>query len=230
MVNCNGERQEAFAFGDTIGKEIQMLIKTKSIFEERRAINFFNPNKQIGEKVLKDIINLAVLAPSAFNLQPWQVIAVKSKEAKEKLFKLSSNQPKVLEAPVTLIIVGDKSGFETSNPIWNEFLKMYNGDKEKLAGTQGFAYNLYGTSEERRIKFAESNAGLLAMSIMYAAKVYGVDSHPMSGIDFDGIRKEFKLDENKTIVMTIALGYLDYSKTLYERAYRRGYEEVVTEV
>lgn len=202
----------------------------KNIFEERRSINFFDPSKEIEEKVLKDIINLAVLAPSAFNLQPWQIIAVKSNEAKEKLFKLSSSQPKVLEAPVTLIIVGDKSGYGTTNPIWSEFLKKFNGDKDKLAGTQGFAYSLYGTSEERRLKFAESNAGLLAMSLMYAAKALGVDSHPMSGIDFDEIRKEFGLDENKTVVMTIALGYFDESKTLYERAYRRGYEEIVKEV
>lgn len=60
------------------------------------------------------------------------------------------------------------------------------------------------------------------MSIMYAAKAYDVESHPMSGIDFDGIRKEFEIDENKTVVMTIALGYLDESKTLYPRAYRKG--------
>lgn len=203
---------------------------SKEIFLGRRSINFFDSQKILEDDLLKDIINRAVLAPSAFNLQPWQIIAVKSKEAKEKLYKLSSNQPKVLEAPVTLIIVGDKSGYDPSNPIWDVFLKMYNGDKEKLANTQGFAISLYGTSEERRLKFAENNAGLLAMSIMYSAKSYGVESHPMSGIDFDGIRKEFGLDENKTVVMTIALGYLDESKTLYPRAYRRGYDEIVKEV
>jgi len=180
--------------------------------------------------LLKDIINLAVLAPSAFNLQPWEVIAVKSKEAKERLYKLSSNQPKILEAPVTLIIVGNKTGYDESNPTWKDMLKLLGGDKAKLAGTQGFANSLYSTSEESKIKFAESNAGLLAMSIMYAAKSLGVDSHPMSGIDFQGVRKEFKLDENKTVVMLIALGHLDESKTLYPRAYRRGYDEIVKEV
>lgn len=202
----------------------------KQIFEERRSINFFDKKKDLEDGLLKDIINLAVLAPSAFNLQPWEVIAVKSKEAKEKLYKLSSNQPKVLEAPVTLIIVGDKNGYDASNPIWDVFLKMFDGDKEKLANTQGFAYSLYGTSDERKLKFAESNAALLAMSIMYAAKSFGVDSHPMSGIDFDGIRKEFELSDNKTVVMTIALGYLDESNTLYPRAYRRNFEEIVKEV
>ena len=134
----------------------------KEVFEERRAINFFDINKGIEEGLLKDIINLAVLAPSAFNLQPWEIIAVKSKEAKEKLYKLSSSQPKILEAPVTLIIVGNKTGYDETNPTWQDMLKLFGGDKEKLAGTQGFARSLYGTSEENKLKFAESNAGLLA--------------------------------------------------------------------
>ncbi len=202
----------------------------KEVFEERRAINYFDTNKGVEDGLLKDIINLAVLAPSAFNLQPWEIIAVKSKEAKNRLHKLSMSQPKILEAPVTLIIVGNKEGYDKSNPVWNDMLKNLGGDKEKLAGTQGFAYSLYSTSEERKLKFAESNAGLLAMSIMYAAKSLGVDSHPMSGIDFEGIRKEFELDENKTVVMIISLGHLDNNKTLYPRGIRRGYDEIVKEV
>ena len=205
-------------------------MSAKEIFEERRSINFFDKQRGLEDQLLKDIINRAVLAPSAFNLQPWQIIAVKSKEAKEKLYKLSSNQPKILEAPVTLIIVGDKNGFDPSNSQWDNLLKTLGGDKEKLSGYQQYAKGLYGSTDERRIKFAESNAGLLAMSIMYAAKSFGVESHAMSGIDFDDIRKEFGLDDNKTVVMTIALGYLDENKTLYPRAPRKDYDEIVKEV
>ena len=201
----------------------------KEVYEGRRAINFFDTNKGVEAGLLKDIINLAVLAPSAFNLQPWEIIAVKSKEGKERLHKFAA-QPKILEAPVTLIIVGNKTGYEASNPTWNDMLKLMGGDKEKLAGTQGMAAGLYGTSNENKLKFAESNAGLLAMSIMYAAKSVGVDSHAMSGMDFEGVRKEFELDENKTVVMLISLGHLDESNTLYPRAYRRGYDEIVKEV
>ncbi|MBX4269810.1 nitroreductase family protein [Clostridium estertheticum] len=201
----------------------------KEVYEGRRAINFFDTNKGVEAGLLKDIINLAVLAPSAFNLQPWEIIAVKSKAGKERLHKFAA-QPKILEAPVTLIIVGNKTGYEASNPTWNDMLKLMGGDKEKLAGTQGMAAGLYGTSNENKLKFAESNAGLLAMSIMYAAKSLGVDSHAMSGMDFEGVRKEFELDENKTVVMLISLGHLDESNTLYPRAYRRGYDEIVKEV
>jgi nitroreductase len=205
-------------------------MELKQVYETRRAINFFDPNKEIDANTLKEIINLAVLAPSAFNLQPWEIIAVKSNEAKAKLHNLANSQPKVLEAPVTLIIVGDKNGYDQSNTIWEHTLKAMGGNKEAVEGAQNAAAFLYGSSEERKIKFAESNAGLIAMSIMYAAKFYGVESHPMSGIDFDGIRKEFGLDEKKTVVMVIALGYLAEGKTPYPRGYRKGYDEIVTEV
>ena len=40
----------------------------KEVYESRRAINFFDTNKGVEAGLLKDIINLAVLAPSAFNL------------------------------------------------------------------------------------------------------------------------------------------------------------------
>lgn len=49
----------------------------------RRSINFFDPNRKIPEKILFEIIELAGLAPSSFNLQPWEVILVLSPEKKK---------------------------------------------------------------------------------------------------------------------------------------------------
>ncbi len=198
----------------------------KQIFEARRSINFFDPEKKLEDGLLEKIINLASLAPSAFNLQPWELIAVMSEEAKRKLFPLTNNQQKVLDAPVTLILIGDAAGYEKNNPVWDELGRMLE-NKDALANTQQFAYALYGSTPERQLKFAESNAGLLAASIMYAAKYYGVDSHPMSGIDFEGIKKAFELDINKEVVMLIVLGYFEQSKTLYPRRYRKTFAEMV---
>ncbi len=205
-------------------------METKALYHERRSVNYFDANKSLSKSILEEIINLAVLAPSAFNLQPWRIIAVESKEAKEKLKALSNNQPKVTEAPVTMILVGNKNGWNESNPVWEEMLQSVGNNKEMVEGAKQAAAFLYGSSEERSLKFAESNAGLLAMSIMIAAKELGVDSHPMSGIDFDGIHKAFNLQPNETVVMTIALGYIDQSKTLYPKRPRRGFNDITTVV
>jgi len=107
---------------------------------------------------------------------------------------------------------GDRGAYGPQNPAWKELESLAGEDVTK--GAMSAAAFLYGSSEERKIKFAESNAGLLAMSIMYSAKTFGVDSHPMSGVDFDGIKDKFNLRENEDVVMVIGLGYNDQSHPL----------------
>lgn len=200
------------------------------VYEKRRSVNFFEKGKEIPQDILENIVNKAVLAPSAFNLQPWEIIAVKTKENKEKLCKLSNNQEKILDGSVTLMIVGNKNGYAVENPVWDEMLTSLGGNQEAVKGAQGAAGFLYGSTEERKVKFAESNAGLLAMSIMNMATYYGVDSHPMSGVDFEGIEREFNLGEGESLVMLIVLGYFDKSKELYPRRPRRLYKDIVKEI
>jgi nitroreductase len=203
-------------------------METNKIFQERRSVNFFDKNKKLNEQTLKDIINMAVLAPSAFNLQPWRIMAVSTPENKEKLFQLANKQEKIKESSYTLIIVGNKNGWNDANPVWQEMLKSVGGNEQMVNGAKQAASFLYGTTDERKLKFAESNAGLLSMSIMIAAKDFGVDSHPMSGIDFDGIHAAFGLEKHETVVMLICLGYFDVSKQLYPRRPRRSFDEITT--
>ena len=85
---------------------------------------------------MKDIINVAVLAPSAFNLQPWRIIVAESDSAKERLMKLANNQEKVVEASVSLILVGNKNGWDDSNPVWAEMLQSVGGNQQMVDGAK----------------------------------------------------------------------------------------------
>ncbi len=203
-------------------------METKTNYNQRRSVNYFDKTKSIEESLIKEIVNIAVLAPSAFNLQPWRIIVVKSEESKNKLFNLANKQPKVLESSAMLLIVGNREGYVDSNPVWAEMLQSVGGNQEIVNGAKQAAAYLYGSSEERKIKFAESNSGLLAMSIMTAAKEFGVDTHAMSGIDFDGIHKEFGLQASENVVMAIAMGYADSSQQLYSRRPRRQFDEIAS--
>jgi len=203
-------------------------MNTKTLFNDRRSVNFFDKTKEIEMQTVKEIINLAVLAPSAFNLQPWRIIVIKSEANKEKLFNLSNKQDKVKEASVNLVLIGKKNAWDNSNPVWQEMFESVGGDEKMVDGAKQAASFLYGSSKERSLKFAESNTGLLAMAIMVAAKEFGVDTHPMSGIDFDGIHKEFGLSENETVVMTMAMGFADKNQTLYPRRPRLSFDQIAT--
>ncbi|RKD30554.1 nitroreductase family protein [Thermohalobacter berrensis] len=200
----------------------------KEIFESRRSVNYFDPNKQIDNKVLKEIIELSTLAPSCFNLQPWEVLVIKSEEWKKKLYNEACKQDKVLEAPVVLAIIGNTRGFLRENPIWDEKIDK-GATEEEIQGYINYSKTKLFPSEEKKVAFAARNSSLLAMSIMYAAKYYGLDTHPMIGFDEDKVKEVFSIDEDKIVTMLIALGYHDESKELKPRGKRLGYNDIVKE-
>jgi len=87
----------------------------KEVMKQRRAVNFFDSTQDVTETQLKQIIETAALAPSGFNLQPWNIIVLRDQEKKEILRKLAWDQPKITDAPVVLIVLGDREGFKKGN-------------------------------------------------------------------------------------------------------------------
>ncbi len=192
----------------------------------RRAINHYDKDLELDMVLVKRIISDSFQAPSTYNLQPWKILMVKSEAAKEKLYNLSYEQEKILDAPLTLIIIGDKEGYESDNSMWKESFEE-NGLEATNKVIDGVR-ELYGKTEKTKLKFAESHGGLLAMNLMYLFKGNGIDASPMSGIEFEKIKKEFNLKESEEVVMLLAVGYSDESISVSTKRRRKVYEEVVT--
>ena len=196
---------------------------------ERRSINFFEPGKEVSEAKLKELLELANLAPSSMNLQPWKVVVVKSPERKKALRKCAYDQPKVEEASAILIMVADPTALEENIDrdldSWIELGYMKPEMKETY---QGMAGNLYSTADSLTRKFfAVKNTALYAMNVMIAAKGLGLETHPMDGFDEACIKKEFGIPDDKIIPMLIAVGYFKSGFTLLPRAFRRKLDDFV---
>ncbi len=88
----------------------------KDVMTRRRSVNFFDPEKNVSDALLKEVIETAAKTPSGFNLQPWSLIVLRNKEEKMKLQQLAWNQPKISEAPVTLIVLADREGWKAGHP------------------------------------------------------------------------------------------------------------------
>src|SRR4030042_5586812 len=93
------------------------IMEFNQVMMKRRAIYFFDPTKPVSDDLLKHIMETAALSPSGFNLQPWQLIIVKTPADKERLKIAAWNQPKITEAPVVLIIIADKDGWKPGHPV-----------------------------------------------------------------------------------------------------------------
>ncbi len=88
----------------------------KDIINQRRAVSFFDPEKDVPESLLRELIETAAKAPSGFNLQPWSLIVLREQEDKMRLQNLAWNQSKISEAPVTLIVLADRDGWKSGHP------------------------------------------------------------------------------------------------------------------
>ncbi|MDP2276682.1 MAG: nitroreductase family protein [Nitrospirota bacterium] len=197
--------------------------------KERRSINFFEPGRGISDDQIKELLAMANLSPSSFNLQPWRVVVVKNPERKKVLRQCAFNQPKAEEASAVLIMIADPKGVEENIDrmldSWQELGYM----KPEMRETyKGMAQNLYGPEDSLKRKiFAVKNTALFAMTIMIAAKGLGLETHPMDGLDEECIKKEFNIPSDKIIPMLIAVGYLKSGVTLLPRAFRRDLSEFV---
>lgn len=200
------------------------LIKT---IKERRSINFFQPDKKLSKEILSELLEIANLSPSSFNLQPWKVIIVQDPEKKKVLRRCAFDQPKVEEASAVLIMIADPSGVEENLErvldSWQELGYIKSEGKER---PRSMAKNLYGELDSLKRKiFAVKNTALFAMNFMIAAKGYGLETHPMDGFNEEAIKEEFGISKDKIIPMLIAIGYLREGVKLLPRAFRRPINE-----
>lgn len=197
--------------------------------KERRSINFFDPSRKVPEETLRELIGLANLSPSSFDLQPWKVIAVRDAARKKVLRQCAFGQPKVEEASAVLIIVADPGGVEQNIgkvlDSWQELGYM----KPDMRQTyMDMVKKLYCDADSLRRKiFAVKNASLFAMGLMISARGLGLETHAMDGFDEECVKKEFGITTDKIVPMLIAVGYLKQGITLLPRAFRRDLNDFV---
>jgi nitroreductase len=201
------------------------------VINNRRAVNFFDPDKEVPDETLKAMIETAAKAPSSFNLQPWSLIVLRDQENKMKLRKLAWDQPKVTEAPVTLIVLADRNGWKEGHRFaeknFQEMIKAGAMTEEQRQWFADARVSLYGSIEGQQQAFACKNAGFFAMAMMLAAKNMGLDTHPMDGFDHEEVRKEFNIPYNYWIPLLLAMGYFKEDQELAPPKWRKTYDEIV---
>jgi len=197
-----------------------------AILEKRRAVNFFDPEQDVTDDQIRTMLEQAAKTPSSFNLQPWKVMVVRDPERKAALRPLAFDQPKVTEAPVVLILLGDREGWKEGNPTLEAHFKN-NMPPDKRDWFINTVKALYGGSPESSQAFANKNAGMFAMSLMYMASDLGLDTHPMDGFDHEAVRKEFNIPDQYWIPMLIAVGHRIKDLDLHHKAWRQSVDDMI---
>jgi nitroreductase len=178
-----------------------------ALLKSRVSANQYDTTRPLSDAEITDLVSLATLAPSAFNLQNWKFIAVRSSESKARLLPLAYGQQKVQDAAVTFIVCGTLSPQDTISASLKPSLDAGILSEQIFNGWVGMVRGMYGENPGFQRDEAVRSASLAAMTLMLAAQDKGMVSGPMIGFDAAGVAAAFGLAATEVPVMLVTVGY-----------------------
>lgn len=179
----------------------------QSLIESRHSINHYDPDRPVGEHDLQELVRLATLAPSAYNLQNWSFVAVRSAAGKARLKAVCYGQQKVQDAAVTFIVCGTLQAHTTLPRTLQPSVDMGLLPASLAATWATMATQTHANNPGLQRDEAFRSASLAAMTLMLAAQGMGLGSGAMSGFDAEALQQAFELSALEVPVMLVTVGY-----------------------
>jgi nitroreductase len=176
-------------------------MNVSTAIETRRSIKAYDANHEMTQAEIDQLMSLAMLSPTAFNIQNWRFVLVQDKELRKQVRAVSWDQAQVTDASLLIVLTADVKSWEKQPArYWQEAPQAV---QDFLVPAIGQYYS--GREQVQRDE-AMRSCGMAAMTIMLAAKEMGFDSCPMDGFDFDAVAKLLNLPADHTPAMFVAVG------------------------
>lgn len=176
-------------------------MNVSTAIETRRSVKGFDPQHRMTEQEIERLLSLALLSPTAFNIQNWRFVLVRDAELRKQVRAASWDQAQVTDASLLVVVAADLKSWEKEpQRYWKNVPQAL---RDYLVPAIGRFYN--GQAQVQRDE-AMRSCGMAAMTLMLVAKEMGYDSCPMDGFDFDAVGKLLKLPADHVISMFVTIG------------------------
>jgi nitroreductase len=180
------------------------------LFRTARTRNAWT-DRPVTEQQVRELYDLLKFGPTSSNCCPARFVWIRSADGKQKLAALASpgNSPKILAAPVT-VIVGYDLDFAEQMP--------------KLFPARGKQMQEYFSDPLVAQTTAFRNSSLQGAYLIIAARALGLDCGPMSGFNNDAVDSEFFGGSRIKSNFICSIGY-GSDQNLFPRNPRLSFEE-----
>jgi nitroreductase len=173
--------------------------------EARRSIRKYK-ERAVPAADMREILRIAGLAPSAFNVQPWRFVVVEDAATKAALQQAAFGQKQVGQAPAVVVLYSDMQGAmekieETVHPGY--------GEEGRPAAAEGVRKAFAGKSDEELRAWGAGQSYIALGYLLLAAQSLGYATSPMLGFDPAKVREVLGLPEHVAIPALVALGEAD---------------------
>lgn len=197
-------------------------MKFLALNKKRHAAKQFN-NEPVDIKDLRTAIEIATLAPSAHNMQPWKFVIVKDKKAELVEVMFGKNREQGDQAQYLIALFSDTDLPKRTRKIAR--LGSKNLSDEQLSRfLQAYPKLFEQFKESQKDRYLSLNIGLVTMNLVLALTDQGLASNIFLGFDDTKVNSILDIDERFRPEVLISVGYSDEQ---IEPSYRLPVDEVI---
>ena len=174
---------------------------TLEAIRSRRSLKHFDKDHQMTDDEINQLLSLAILSPTAFNTQNWRFVSITDSALRQQIRAAAWDQAMVTDASLLLVLCADLKA-------WDKEPARYWADapEEVSAMMVPMIDSYYRDKDQVQRDEAMRSCGLVAQTLMLAAKAMAYDSCPMDGFDFEQVADLIKLPEDHAVAMFVAIG------------------------
>ncbi len=176
-------------------------MNTIEAIQARRSVKHFDPFHLMTEAQEKELLSLAMLSPTAFNIQHWKFVVIKDVELRKQIKAAAWNQDQVTDSSLFIVVCADLKAWEK-----NPSRYWVNAPKEVGEFMVPAIDGYYRGNDRAQRDEAMRSCGIAAQTLMLATKAMGYDSCPMDGFDFEKVGKLINLPDDHLIALCVAIG------------------------
>ncbi|WP_158903586.1 nitroreductase family protein [Burkholderia sp. L27(2015)] len=167
----------------------------------RRSIKRFDPQHEMPAADEKQLFSAALCSPTAFNIQNWRFVMLQDRGLRNAVRAVAWDQPQVADASLVIALCADLNAWEREpRRYWKNAAKPV--QEMILPAIDQYYRDKPAVQRDEAMR----SCGILAQTLMLAAKSLGYDSCPMDGFDFDAVAKLINLPDDHVITMLLAIG------------------------
>ena len=176
-------------------------MKVTEAVERRRSVKWYDPDHRMPEAVFRRMMELALLSPTAFNIQNWRFVRVTDPAQRKAIRAVAWDQAQVEDASELLVLCFDNSAWERDP---QRYWQLAPAEVQDILVPAIAQY--YGGKPQTARDEGMRSCGLVGQNLMLVAQELGYDSCPMDGFDFAAVAEIIALPEDHGIAFMLAIG------------------------
>lgn len=174
---------------------------TLTAIETRRAVKHYQPDQTLPAEHVATLLRAAQLAPSSFNIQHVRIVRVTDPAQRHALRQAAWDQTQVTDAAELWVICADVQAWQKQpQRYWQQ------ADNATQTLLVDMLTNFYVGKPQLQRDEALRSCGMVAQTVMLAARALRYDSCPMIGFDAEAVAQQIALPEDHLIGLMLAIG------------------------